>query len=254
MIVNSGIYSGRLKHSRLAPKKHEFDYRVFMLLVDLDELDEVIQSSRLFGSALWSPVQFKRSDYFGDSEVSLVESVRNKVECETGQRPNGKILMLANWRYFGYVTNPIVVYYCYNNYDQLQSLVLEVTNTPWHETHVYVLPCDPDAKMQRIQFAKAMHVSPFNPMQIEYRWISNDPTEQLTLHLENWRNESKEFYASLRLQRRELTRLSLMKATLAYPFMTIKVIAMIYWNALRLWLKGVPLYRHPRDTVSKSST
>jgi len=179
----------------------------------------------------------------------LADAVRQRIKEETGKDHTGPIYLLANWRYFGYQNNPIAVYYCYDAAGkQLQYVVTEVTNTPWGERHSYVLEA-PDANQPlATEFQKALHVSPFNPMNMTYRWYSNAPGDDLNIQIALFEDGNRIFDAVLSLAAEPLTARSARRAILAYPFMTIKVAAGIYWEALRLFLKGVSLHAHPKRT------
>jgi hypothetical protein len=176
--------------------------------------------------------------------VPLDQAVREYVEEKTGTYPRGAIRLLANIRYFGFIINPIACYYCFDEAGQLQFIVAEVTNTPWNERHAYVLPCNAASKYQRIAFQKDFHVSPFNPMQMKYEWRSNLPGRDLRIHMQNWHENKMDFDATVALEREEITAAVLRKNILMYPLMTMKVVAGIYWQALRLWCKRTPVYDH----------
>lgn len=225
-----------------------------MMFVDLAETDEVLKLSPFWSRSWWAPARFKRTDYFGDFSSSLSDSVRQHVESNSNTKVDGKICLLTNFRYFGFIINPISIYYCYNNDDKLVALLLEVTNTPWGETHRYVLECDPNKEIHAQQFDKEMHVSPFQPMNIFYDWRSNLPSEKLSVHMQNYLqhddNDEFIFDATLTLDRQTISSSSLNKIILLYPFMTLKVFATIYWQALKLYLKKIPFINHP-DTLNK---
>ena len=253
--MKSAIYQGWVRHRRYHPKQHQLRYRVFMLLLDLAELDSVFNGTRFWSTKQWALARFQREDFFGDPKLPLDVAVRRHVEKKTGHYPTGPIRLLANLRYFGFIMNPISCYYCFDEEEQLQYIVAEVNNTPWDERHAYVLECEPSKPTQRINFNKVFHVSPFNPMDIRYHWRSSLPDESLSIHMQNWRDlektgdEQLEFDATLSLQRQEMTATRLNKLIWQYPIMTLKVVMGIYWQALKLFVKGVPVYQHPKNTT-----
>ena len=132
--MHSAIYQGFLRHRRFLPHAHRFSYRVFMMYLDLDELDSVLAVSPFWSKQSWYPARFQRSDFFGDPSVALKQAVVDRIFEETGYRHEGSVRMLANLRYFGYMQNPISCYYCFDAAgERVEHLVLEVTNTPWGE-------------------------------------------------------------------------------------------------------------------------
>lgn len=217
-----------------------------MMYLDLEELDTVMQLSPWWSTKSWRPARFVRSDFLGDPEISLGEAIRNRIYQETGNWHSGPIRMLANWRYFGFNMNPITCYYCFDEDEKLATIVTEVTNTPWKERQSYVLKCDSEKRIQRVDFQKEMHVSPFNPMSMTYRWASNCPGKILSLNLETVKNGQRHMDATMALRRRELDAGSLAGILVEHPWMTAKVLASIYWQALKLGLKKVPFYNHPK--------
>jgi DUF1365 family protein len=255
--MHSVIYQGYLRHRRFTPHAHKFTYRVFMMYLDLDELDTVLKLSPFWSEKPWRPARFRRSDFLGDPDIPLKQAVRTRIHEETGHWHDGPIRMLANLRYFGFNINPICCYYCFNSREELQYIVVEVTNTPWKERQSYVLPCDPKQRMQRIKFQKLMHVSPFNPMNMTYQWCSNKPQRILSLNLETECNGEIHNDASMALKKRAIDRASLAWILLQHPWMTAKVAFTIYWQAMKLWIKRNPFYDHPgtqgRDQQDQSS-
>lgn len=243
--MKSAIYKGWVRHRRYSPKRHQFTYRVFMMYLDLAELDEVFSLTRLWSPRRFALARFKREDFLGDSSVPLDQAVRQQVAAQTGIYPSGPVRMLANLRYFGFIINPIACYYCFDQQERLQFIVAEVNNTPWDERHAYVLSCDPDSRNQRITFQKDFHVSPFNPMNIQYDWRSNLPGEKLRIHMQNHREGELEFDATVALEREPVTASSLRRLVISYPLMTVKVVLGIYWQALKLFVKRVPIHDHP---------
>jgi DUF1365 family protein len=217
-----------------------------MLYLCLDELPEVFDKPRLWSARGAAVAQYRRSDFLGDPAVPLQDEVRRRIHEETGEHHSGPIYLLANLRYFGYVMNPIACYYCFNESEtRLEYVVAEVNNTPWNERHSYVLPGPESGNWLKMAFDKAFHVSPFNPMAMRYHWRSNTPGRRLVLHMENTAEGEKVFDATLSLCSRPMTVTNLNKILIRYPFMTAKVALAIYWQALRLYLKGVPVHTHP---------
>lgn len=244
----SAFYTGWVRHRRFAPASHSFRYKVFMAYLDLDELDEVLSLTPLWSARRFAPARFKRSDFHGDPKVPLKEAVQRTIAQQTGVLHDGPIRMLVNLRYFGYNMNPLCTYYCFDRDEQqLKFIVAEVNNTPWGEKHAYVLQCEIGTKKQAFDFEKLFHVSPFNPLAMQYRWLSSTPENNLLIHLENWQEGKKITDATLRLQRQPLNASIMNRMLIRYPLMTVKVVASIYYQAIRLWLKKVPYFAHPHN-------
>jgi uncharacterized protein len=257
--VNSAIYTGRLRHRRFTPREHEFSYRLFMMYIDLAELDQVFAKRWCWSVKRPALAWLKRSDYLGDPTTSLDSAVRDRVELETGTRPRGPIRMLTHLRYFGLSFNPVTFYYCFDRDDAcVEYTVAEITNTPWKERHAYVLPRTINTAVlgntQRFQFKKAFHVSPFNPMQMDYDWRFSAPGERLTVHMQNLQNSSKVFDATLDVTRKPITAASLAWTLIRFPMMTATVVIGIHWQALKLWLKRMPFYSHSKSDVSATAS
>jgi len=218
------------------------------MYLDLNELDEVFAPHWLWSNRRIAPAWFRRADYIGNPKVPLDRAIRDTVQTKTGYRPEGAIRILTHLRYFGYVFNPITLYYCFDNDDRIDTIVAEITNTPWKERHTYVLSSrdrEPNGVSHRFRFAKEFHVSPFMSMDHDYTWYFTDPGRRLIVHMENHARSAKLFDASLILSRRPITRKSMNRVLLRFPVMTANVIAGIYWQAARLWLKGAPFHPHP---------
>ena len=168
---------------------------------------------------------------------------------KTGKQHDGPVRLLTHLRYFGYCMNPVSFYYCWDKSDKtLEYIVAEVHNTPWGETHCYVLDCqgaDIDGGAFRFSFDKQFHVSPFMDMCQRYDWCLSAPGSQLMVNMNNYEGDRKVFNASMSLQSEAINHKSLARVLVGFPFMTFKVIGAIYWQALKLWLKKTPFYSHP---------
>jgi DUF1365 family protein len=257
MNMKSCIYQGTLYHQRYLPKVNKFTYTVFFMFLDLDELEQIFANRWLWSVGRANLANFKRSDYLGSAEISLDQAVRNRVEKEFGERPDGPIRMLTHLRYFGHCFNPVTFYYCYNKADNdVLFIVAEITNTPWRERHSYVLRNNhsrDDAEEKRFQFKKEFHVSPFMDMDFHYDWHFRNQGSSLFIQMVNYKEQTKYFEATLKMRRKEISGPSLAWVLLRFPAMTIKVLSMIYWQAFRLWLKKTPYYEHPKYLQEKKS-
>jgi DUF1365 family protein len=256
--VNSCLYTGFVRHRRREPVSNEFKYRLFMMYLDLAELPQLFQPYLFWSATRAAPACFKREDYLqleGDASLSLDESVRQLVARETGKRPAGPIRLLTHLRYFGYSFNPVSFYYCFDESGaSVETIVAEITNTPWKERHAYVLPVSRSVRHTRhawqFQFDKQFHVSPFNPMDMRYDWRFGAPDEGLHVHMENWRDGRSVFDATLNLARSPITSASLARVLVGFPLMTAQVITLIHWQALRLWMKRAPFHTHPNKLTT----
>lgn len=248
--VHSGIYEGHVRHRRFAPVPHEFRYALCMMYVDLDELPTLFEGKLLWSARRPAVARFRRKDYLGDPTIDLRDATRRVVEDRLGRRPTGPIRLLTHPAYLGYCFNPVSFYYCFRPDGRtLDAIIAEITNTPWSERHQYVLDAgSPEALDGRMRFRleKAFHISPFMGMSLRYDWRFSHPGDALAVHMENLDGENRLFDATMTLRRREITSVNLDRVIQRYPLMTLRVIAAIHTQALRLWLKRLPVYSHPR--------
>ncbi len=220
------------------------------MYLDLAELTTLFDIHPLWSYEQFNIACFRRRDHFGDPKIPLDQAVADLVEDQLGSRPNGPIRLLTHLRYFGHCFNPASFYYCYDSAAvEIETIVVEIHNTPWGERHCYVLNAEhnehPLKYWRRHQFAKAFHVSPFIDMDIHYDWRFRLPDNSIRVHMIDYENREKLFDASLALQRRPINRQALTRVLLRYPVMTGKVITLIYWQSLRLLLKRAPFFTHP---------
>lgn len=217
-----------------------------MICIDLDHAGQLFNRWPLTSIDKPGLGWFKRSDYAGPSAIPVKQHILDQVEQKYGFRPQGKVTLLTHLRMWGILMNPIAVFCCYHKDGGLAAMVLQVTNTPWGEQCLYVLKTDSRSHKQSFEFDKAMHVSPFNPMDMRYSCRYLNRRDKLLLHLENHREKKCVTDATLVMNGRPLTRRQLYQSVLLYPYMTAKVYYAIYRQALALFIKRNPLYTNPK--------
>ncbi|AOE87380.1 DUF1365 domain-containing protein [Pseudomonas sp. TCU-HL1] len=252
--MNSALYSGWVRHRRFSPCAHDFRYPIGLLYLDLEEQAQVFALSPFAGRGSLAPFGFRETDFLPEYTrrgTRLAEAVRQRVEEALGERPQGPIRLLAQPRSWGLAFNPASFFYCFDDQERLVAILCEVTNTPWRERHHYVLSAKGEGH-QHLRVNKAFHVSPFLPPDLEYHMAFSPVGERVGVHMEDWRGGLKLFDATLQLNRQALDRASLHRYLRTFPWTTARTLAAIYWQALRLLLKRIPLYphRHARDAFS----
>jgi DUF1365 family protein len=257
MTPAGAVYEGWVSHRRFRPRRHGFRYRVGMIYVDLDQLPELLERPPWWSARRPAPAWFRRADYLRPTDRPLDEAVRDLVAERTGERPTGSIRLLTHPRYWGYGFNPVSFYYVFEaEGSRPRWVVADVSNTPWNERHSYLLgPLGETdgAGNWRPECRKVFHVSPFMPMDQDYRWLLRPPGDSLLVNIANHDGAGRIFHATLSLRRRPLTTANLNRLLWRYPWLSLKIIAGIHWQALRLWLKGVPYVPHPEERERASS-
>ena len=254
--MHSCIYVGKIHHRRYLPTEHQFRYGLYMLYLDLEELPGLLRT-RVLSSARFAPVSFCQEDHLGSASRPLAEAVGDLVEEHTHRRPTGPIRLLTGLRCLGYYFSPLNLYYCFDAEDMAaETVVAEVSNTPWRETHYYVLS---DGKTEnpagelRFSHPKGFHVSPFMQLDLRYDWRLTQPGSRVTVEITNHEDDRRLFRAGLSLSRRELSRAQLRRVLLCYPWMTGRIVGAIYYQAFRLWRKKCPFYPHPKQARQPAS-
>lgn len=242
------LYVGTVVHKRARPRRHNLRYRVFSLLVDLDRLEALEGKLKLFSLERFNLVSLRQRDFGPRDGSSIAAFVRRKA-LAAGVTDVASVHMLAYPRIFGYAFNPLTVYFCADNAGQVVFLLHEVSNT-FGEHHFYPAPVEADARGElHHEVRKAFFVSPFNTLDGSYRFSVRPPTDEVFLGIALSTIEGGLLTAYFSGERRPLRDRQLAKLLLAYPFMTAKVMAGIHWEALLLWLKGVPPTLHVRRNL-----
>ena len=267
--MNSGLYSGVVRHRRYTPVSHQFQYPMFMPLINLDELGQLEKRVFGFGNRWYHFARFKISDYLrgckplGDVTGASIEeqgealkiAVLDKLEQLTHETVKGEVFLLCQLRYAGMYFSPLNMYYVFDEQGKWQWVLAEVSNTPWNEKHYYALPAVEYWDKKQWHEKKSFHVSPFNPMEQHYYWKLKQPASSVFLHLDIHEQQSdiKVLDATMALKRHPMTSFSLWQHIAKTPIQTVKVVFGIYWQALRLWLKKVPFYSHPNSAHSPAT-
>lgn len=250
-MVTEGLYVGRVMHHRLRPKRHRFVYNVFTLLLDIDRLESTTGNLRLLSLGRANLFSFHNKDHGQRDGTPLRPWVEQQLSSNGISTPAAHIRLLAMPRFLGYVFNPLSIYYCYDEGEQLFAIIYEVKNT-FGGQHAYVLPVtDKASRSGRFHHRcrKDFYVSPFIESDANYRFNLNSPDQDLDVRITEYVKSQPLLVATLQGKHKALTDSQLVIQALKHPFLQQKVIASIHFEALRLWLKGVGL--QPQDEHHK---
>ena len=241
-MFRSGLYPGIVSHTRLKPRRHSLRYRIFMLLLDLDELEALDQALKLFSLQGFNLVGFDPRRHGDGSAMPLKQQVEAHLAA-AGISHGGPIRMLAMPRILGGGFNPLTVYWCHRPDGALSAILYEVNNT-FGERHSYLIPAD-DAPVVRQACDKGFYVSPFMDMDLKYAFRVRPPGDRVQVLVDVDDAEGRLLATGFVAGRQELTDRNLARAWLSHPWMTLGVLAAIHWEALFVWLKGEKIRQRP---------
>ena len=237
--LHSAVYTGRVRHRRRVVTEHDFSYPIYMLGLDLDEVEQVAQRFGVFSIEKFNLLSFRRKDYLGDPRDTLKQAVIKQVGELGGETARiSRVYMLGQVRCLGLYFSPVNFFFCFEG-DKPTLMLAEVHNTPWNERHCYLVNIDDPAPSQ-----KEFHVSPFMDLDMQYHWKIRVQDQRILVHIENW-NQEKLFDATLALKKKPLSQQVLASTLKQWPLMTFTILRGIYWQAIRLFGKRVPYYSHP---------
>jgi hypothetical protein len=241
MIKNSIIYNGKVIHRRFKPKEHYFKYNVFSLLIDIDELEIIENKIKIFSYNKFNIISFFEKDHGPRDGTSLKEWVIKNLNDIGIDNDRIQIKLFCYPRIFGYVFNPLSVFFIYDENTRLISILYEVKNT-FGEQHTYIFKTD-DEKVIVNDCTKKFHVSPFIEMECHYYFRVLKPSDKISVIIDQNDKDGKLLYASQDGKAKELNEKNLLLSFISHPLMTFKIIAAIHYEALKLWLKGIKVIK-----------
>ncbi len=248
-MFNSRLYIGKVLHRRVRPAVHQLEYRVFSLLIDLDELPHLQAKLRGFSWNGFNVVSVHDKDFGLDESAGLRAGVEQALTANGMDERPDKIFLSCYPRLFGYAFNPLSLYYCYRKDGSVFAVVHEVHNT-FGERYIYVLPVNRDTKIIHQTTSKALFVSPFAHMDMHYFFRLNVPNEKQVVVIRLHDGDGLVLTASYVARQKILTATALATQVVKMPLLSLKVVVGIHWEALRLWIKRVPWFSHvPKNTT-----
>ena len=235
---NSCIYSGFVTHRRFKPKRHFFTYKTFSLLIDLNEIENLGKKINFFSYNRFNILSFYNADHGPRDGSSLIEWVKNRLADAKINIGSGTIKLLCYPRFFGYVFNPLSIFYCYDDNLHLKAILYEVKNT-FNEQHTYVFSASHTSNLILHKCDKKFYVSPFMEMNTFYNFRLLNPGKILNVFIKQQDSEGTLFTACQYGKKVEMSSKNLLFQFLRHPLMSFKVILAIHFEALKLWIKGV---------------
>lgn len=249
----SHVYLGQISHRRFSPKKHSFNYSLYMLALDVAEIENAKSGFGIFGFSWYHPLRFVEKDYLRGEPFSLSTRITHKVALLNGHADIDKIIMLVQVRSFGVYFSPANFYFCYNQDGKCTQMLAEVSNTPWNERHYYLVDLLAEGEKSN---KKEFQVSPFMDLDMSYFWRvkpPNDDNDNLVINIENKRinasngKTEKLFDANLKMKKQAFTQKGLLKVWCQLPVMSLKIVSTIYWQALKLFIKRIPFIGYQKN-------
>ncbi|MGC6511548.1 MAG: DUF1365 domain-containing protein [Parvibaculales bacterium] len=247
----NGIYHGQVRHARYQPKRHRFSYSVFSFLLDIDRLEETGRNLKLFSFNRFNLFSFWQKDH-GPKDGNALRPFLTELLAAAGLPEPARILILCYPRILGLAFNPITLYYCHDRSGQVCAMIYEVRNT-FGGDHIYVVPLRGTDTVSSHSRSKKLHVSPFMSMQASYSFTATPPDDSIKFVIRETCEEKPMLVASFVGKRKKLTDTELVKSFVKHPLMTLKIIAGIHFEAVKLLLKGVPYIKgdnKPKKRIS----
>ena len=246
--MNSALYECSVMHRRLVPKEHHFAYQIFMLYLDLDEIDALAAKSRVFSRNSFNLYTFCDDDHLKFPEMAG-QPLKQRVIAYLAQNgvdfpASGRVMLVTLPRFLGYIFNPVSFYFCYDPATPggaASYAIAEVTNT-FHEMKLYFLGAPKSENFFRLIIPKHFYVSPFSNVELQFDFKLRVPGEVLDIHVDDRDGEARVLLSALTGKRAPFDTARLLWFAVKYPFITLKVISLIHWNALLLWIKRIPFF------------